>query len=75
MKYDELSELIEAWVTKQIEDIKLDPMELRHRVACKSGLFNGILIAMTDEEREKIAKRLGLKKKADFINDNGEDAI
>ena len=75
MKYDELSELIDAWVTKQIEDVNLDPMELRHRVACKSGLFNGILIAMTDEERATIAKRLGLKKKADFINDNGEDAI
>ena len=75
MKYDELSELIDAWVTKQIEDIKLDPMELGNRNATMKGLFQGILICMTDEERQKIADRMGLKKKVTFINDNGEDAI
>jgi hypothetical protein len=75
MKYEELSELIDAWVTKHLEEMRLDTVILKHRNAVKSGLLSSILIGMTDEERATIAKRHGLKKKAPIINDNGEDAI
>ena len=83
MKYEELSELIDAWVTETIEEFKMDAMDLNMRNASMKGLFQSILILMTDEERQKIADRMGLKKDRptsntsynDLTKNNGEDAI
>lgn len=77
MKYNELSELIDAWVTRQLEDVKADPMKLNYRNAVKAGLLSSILTGMTDEERQSLADRHGWRKNKEVVltNDNGEDSI
>ena len=73
MKYDELSELIDAWVTKQIESVKLDPMNLNYRNSSYKGLLNGILIGMSDEDRQSLADRFGWEKKQEFVLTQNDD--
>ena len=73
MKYDELSELIDAWVTKQIELVKLDPMNLNYRNSSYKGLLNGILIGMSDEDRQSLADRFGWEKKQEFVLTQNDD--
>ena len=73
MKYDELSELIDAWVTRQIESVKLDPMNLNYRNSSYKGLLNGILIGMSDEDRQSLADRFGWEKKQEFVLTQNDD--
>lgn len=73
MNYDELSELIDAWVTRQIESVKLDPMNLNYRNSSYKGLLNGILIGMSDEDRQSLADRFGWEKKQEFVLTQNDD--
>ena len=75
MTYNEFSELLEGKVTQWIEEIKLDPVELGNRNAAKKGIFEAILICMTNEERQKIADRLGFKIELVLTKFDGEDSI
>ena len=75
MTYNEFSELLEGKVTQWIEEIKLDPVDLVNRNAVKKGIFEGVLICMTNEERQKMANRIGLKKEVVLTKFDGEDSI
>ena len=77
MKYDELSELIDAWVTNHLESVKTDAMDIKYRAFAKAGLLNSILIGMSDEDRQSLADRHGWRKNKEVVltNDNGEDSI
>jgi len=63
MTYEELNNLIDNWLAKNISEIKADPEDSRTRNAAKVGFFSAVLIAMTPQEREKIAKEFNLKSK------------
>lgn len=77
MNYNDLQELIDVWVTETIESLKADPIDLSLRNAVLKGAFEGILITMTNEERQKIADRMGLNKKQEVVltQFDGEDSI
>jgi len=73
MNYNDLQELIDVWVTETLESLKSDPMDLSLRNAVLKGAFEGILITMTDEERQKITDRMGLKKKQVVVLTQNDD--
>ena len=65
MTYEELNNLIDNWIAKNISEVGSDPEDSRTRNAAKVGFFSAVLIAMTPQEREKIAKEFNLKSKKD----------
>jgi len=60
MTYDTLQQLIEDRITRQLEELRLDAMDLKLRNSAKVSALNTVLLALTDEQRIEVAKKLNL---------------
>jgi ribosome recycling factor len=60
MNYDKLQQLIDDKITRQLEELRIDAMDLKLRNSAKVSALNTVLLALTDEQRKEVAKKLNL---------------